>query len=210
MSHQTLAVLGTSSTSEKLTAMGAVMAALILLGIHSFQLATFHLVLWDFLLLPLAWVLADLLSGIVHWTADTWGSEDTPVIGPRFIRPFRVHHVNADDIVSRSFLHLNGDVALGVLPILTAAFFVSGAGRVFLVALALCILPTNQIHQWAHQPVAPRFARGLQHLGLILRPDQHRLHHTDPNRSHFCIAAGWCNGFLERILPRVEQWIRRS
>jgi hypothetical protein len=209
MSDKALPLLGTSSASEKSTAIGAVIASLTLLVIHGFQLATFDLALWHLLVLPLAWVLADLLSGIVHWTADTWGSEDTPVIGPRFIRPFRVHHVNADDIVSRPFFHLNGDVALGVLPILAAAFFVSGAWRVFLVALALCILPTNQIHQWAHQPVAPRFARALQRLGLILGPGQHRLHHTNPNRSHFCITAGWCNGLLERILTRVEERIRR-
>jgi hypothetical protein len=196
--------------SENLTKIAAVFAAVALLLIHSVQLAASHLGLWHVLLLPLSWVLADLLSGIVHWTADTWGSEETPIIGPRFIRPFRLHHVNADDIVSRRFFCLNGDVALGVLPILAAAFFVSGVWRVFLVTLALCILPTNQIHQWAHRPVVPRFARALQRLGLFLRPDEHRLHHTKSNHSHFCITAGWCNEFLERILPPLEERIRRS
>ncbi len=201
-------ILGTSSAHEKIMTIGATAVSLTLLIVH---LAVLDLAVWHLLLLPLAWVSADLLSGIVHWTADTWGSEDTPVIGPRFIRPFRVHHINANDIVSRSFFHLNGDVALGVLPILAGAFLLSGAWRVFIVALAFCILPTNQIHQWAHQDGAPRFVRGLQRVGLILGPDQHRLHHTHPYRSHFCITTGWCNGFLERtkILARVEERIRR-
>jgi plasmanylethanolamine desaturase len=197
-------------TFEILTRIGAVIASLTLLIIHGVQLATSDLPLWYVLVLPLSWVLADLLSGIVHWTADTWGSEDTPIIGPRFIRPFRLHHVDAEDIVSRPFFRLNGDVALGVLPILGAAFFAPGVWRFFLVTLALCILPTNQIHQWAHQPVAPPFARALQRLGLFLRPDEHRLHHTHPNHSHFCITTGWCNGLLQRIVTPLEERIRRS
>ena len=32
-------------------------------------------------------IAADLVSGIVHWTADTWGSEMMPVVGRRFLRP---------------------------------------------------------------------------------------------------------------------------
>ncbi len=207
MSDAALPSLGTSSMAEKSTTIGALMASLTLLVIH---VVTIDLALWHVLLLPIAWVIADLLSGIVHWTADTWGSEDTPVIGLRFIRPFRVHHLNAEDIVSRRFFHLNGDVALGVLPILAGALLVPGAWRVFLVALALCLLPTNQIHQWAHQPSPPRLVRVLQRIGLILDPDEHRLHHTDPHRTHFCITTGSCNGFLEwtRILTRVEARIR--
>ena len=210
MSDGVLRVLGSSSVAETTTAIAAVVAALALLIVHGIHLATFHFALWNLLLFPLVWVLADLLSGVVHWTADTWGSETTVVIGPRFIRPFRVHHINAQDIVARPFLHLNGDVALGVLPMLVAAFFVSDAWRFFLVLLALSILPTNQIHQWAHQPVAPPVARVLQRLGLILRPEEHLLHHTAPNRSHFCITTGWCNGFLGRFLTGVEERVARN
>ena len=210
MSDAGLTVLGSSSVAETLAAIAAVLASLTLLIVHGARLATFRPTPWSLLVLPVVWVLADLLSGIVHWSADTFGSETTAVIGTRFIRPFRVHHINAQDIVSRPFLDLNGDVALGVLPILVAAFFVPDAWRFFLVALSLAILPTNQIHQWAHQPSVPPVARVLQRLGLILRPEEHLLHHTPPSRSHFCITTGWCNSFLGRFLAAVEKRIRST
>ena len=81
-----------------------------------------------------AGVVADLTSGVVHWIADTWGHESWPVLGPRLLRPFRVHHVNPDDMLGRGFLDLNGDVALLTLPLLATAWadadrVARGAGR---------------------------------------------------------------------------------
>ena len=68
-----------------------------------------------------AGVVADLGSGLVHWTADTWGSDQMPVIGRRFLRPFRVHHVDPDDFLRRGFVDCNGDVAMLTLPVLIGA-----------------------------------------------------------------------------------------
>lgn len=46
---------------------------------------------------------ADFGSGMIHWTADTWGRDDLPLIGQRFLVPFRVHHVYPDDFHRRSY-----------------------------------------------------------------------------------------------------------
>src|ERR671916_3035613 len=42
----------------------------------------------------LAYLAADLASGFVHFLADNFGSETTPILGPNFIGPFRDHHVD--------------------------------------------------------------------------------------------------------------------
>ncbi len=56
---------------------------------------------------------ADFASGLVHWAADTWGRADLPVIGPRFLVPFRVHHMNPDDFIRRRFLDRHYSITTG-------------------------------------------------------------------------------------------------
>jgi plasmanylethanolamine desaturase len=158
---------------------------------------------------------ADLVSGLVHWAADTWGHESLVFFGPRFLRPFRVHHVNPDDILERDFVDLNGDVALLACPVLLGAALtslsdeLSSAASVFLAAFATFSLPTNLVHRWAHQAQPPRLAAWLQRHGLILSRAVHLGHHTAPHTSHYCIATGWCNAALESLgfFPALERAI---
>ena len=148
-------------------------------------------------------IVADFLSGVVHWAADTWGRADMPMIGKRVLFPFRVHHVNPDDILRRSFLDANGDVAAVTVPALIGLLFVpvdNAAGQIVSVAgIGCCAIGmlTNQIHQWAHRPSPPGSVRLLQALGLVLRPDDHARHHANPYDRHYCITTGWCNRLLE-------------
>lgn len=79
--------------------------------------------LWPLPLICVAGMIAaDLVSGLVHWIADSWGEIDMPIFGRRFLHPFRVHHANPDDFLSRSFVNTNGDVAMLVSPVLVIAF----------------------------------------------------------------------------------------
>jgi plasmanylethanolamine desaturase len=108
---------------------------------------------WSPFVIVVAALVADLVSGLVHWTADTWFSETMPVLGRRFLRPFRVHHLNPDDFLRRDFVDCNGDVAMLNIPILMAALAMpestlGGAAKLALVTFALVSLPTNQVHQW--------------------------------------------------------------
>ena len=172
-----------------------------------------------------AGVAADLMSGVVHWAADTWGHESWPVIGPRVLRPFRVHHLNPHDMLARGFLDLNGDVALITLPLLAMAWLMptgSRAGLVaatFFAAWAVWALPTNQVHQWAHMSRPPRLVRWLQRARVILPPAAHRVHHASPYATHYCIVTGWNNAWtaraglflrLERVVTRLTGLVPRA
>lgn len=154
-----------------------------------------------------AWLIVDLLSGLVHWALDRFGSVRTPILGARLIRPFREHHADPAAITRHDFAETNGTSCLAALPLLVvaAAMPAEGEGRFLLHALlvlvALGILACNQCHRWAHMPARrrPRAVRLAQRLGLILRPGEHRRHHRHPFDSHYCTAAGWLNAPLQAV-----------
>ena len=158
---------------------------------------------------------ADFVSGMVHWIADTWGSETMPVLGRRFLRPFRVHHINPHDFLRRDPIDCNGDVAMLTIPILIGAWLIplttelGRAASVALVAFAGAALPTNQVHQWAHMPAPPSWVQWLQGRGVILSRAQHDRHHAAPYAVNYCIATGWCNRWLTRtgFFPALERII---
>lgn len=167
-----------------------------------------------------AWIVTDFLSGLGHWTFDTWGRLDTPYVGRWFIRPFREHHVDPKAMTRHDFVETNGASCLAAIPVLAAAGLValddaaSIAVQASLLFTALGALVSNQCHKWAHTSPARlgSGARLLQRLGLVLSPEQHRLHHGRSHDSHYCTASGWLNaplhaiGFfrgLERVIATV-------
>lgn len=201
----------------RLLLIASLLAAPCLIALHAVRFARVpeFFVWWLPLVLAAAAVAADFLSGIVHWLADTWGSEDIPVLGRRFLRPFRVHHVNPDDFLERDFINCNGDVALLTLPVLASSLLLpldDGLSRwtaLFLVALCAGILPTNQVHQWAHSLAPPRWVRPLQRAGILLDYEQHQRHHAPPYAMNYCITTGWCNRTLTAIgfFPALERLV---
>ena len=165
----------------------------------------------------LAWPCADFMSGLVHWLADTWGSEELPIVGPRFLRPFRVHHVTPTSFVECGFMDTNGDTALIGIPFLLSIYLCpldvmwGYWSASFMLAFCVFALPTNQIHQWAHMPNPPILVRFFQRMGLILAASNHQHHHSGAHMGNYCITSGCCNPLLERIsfFRKLEQIILR-
>jgi ubiquitin-conjugating enzyme E2 variant len=198
---------------------GCLLTSASLVVLHVIRLASApDLFLWSLPVLAVAAVfLADFVGGFVHWVADTWGSDTTLFVGRRFVRPFRVHHVNPDDLLRRDFIECNGDVAMLSIPVLLAAWWIpvtEEAGRqalAFLVAFNAAAVPTNQVHQWAHAADPPAAARWLQRMGLILSPENHARHHGAPFTDNYCITTGWCNGPLARtrLFQAFERLVTR-
>jgi ubiquitin-conjugating enzyme E2 variant len=164
-----------------------------------------------------AWLAVDLLSGLVHWAFDTWGSVHTPVLGARYIRPFREHHWDPQAMTRHDFVETNGSSCVAALPLLVGAALLPGDGRGWALAqavlafIALGVLITNQCHKWAHLPPerTAHPVRLAQRMRLILRPEDHLRHHVRPFDSHYCTAAGWLNGPLQAIgfFRALECWI---
>jgi len=181
-------------------------AAFVLLAAFAVKIESGPGLTWQSLLaIPAGIACADFVSGMVHWSADTWGSESMPVLGKRLLHPFRVHHVNPGDFLKRRFVDTNGDVAFLMILVLGAAWSMPMESpsqtfwAVFVLSLTAVGLMTNQIHQWAHMRRAPWLVRMLQRTGVILSYRAHRLHHQRPHTANYCIATGWCNAPLQAV-----------
>src|SRR5215207_5538827 len=128
----------------------------------------------EWLIVPgalLGLVFGDFVSGLVHWAADTYGEESTPVIGRSLVKPFRVHHVRPLEICEHGVVETVGNTCILAAPPLTLSVVVmtsdeTSAAAAFAVFTAVVTVgvtaATNQFHKWAHQEKPPRPVRFLQ------------------------------------------------
>jgi plasmanylethanolamine desaturase len=173
------------------------------------QRASFAVVLVVAAIAVLAYALADLLSGLVHFLFDTAGSPDTPFIGQKFIRPFREHHDDPTAMTHGDFVAVNADNFFVCLPVVLPAFFLVEVEdhpyvALFVLALMVPVLVTNQIHKWTHVPIAPPCVRWLQRHKLILSNDHHDVHHAEPRNRNYCITWGAMDRVLNALLRRAQ------
>ena len=170
------------------------------------------------LLVPIAFaglLGADLASGLVHWLADTYWRATTPFWGPKFVAPFREHHVDQLAITRHDFIEANCDNCLVSLLVLIPAWLflpiaTSLWATVFgtwVLMLASGVLLTSIAHGWAHLETPPPVAKKLQRWGLVIAPEMHALHHSSPHKTHYCITTGWLNPLLDhtRFFRHLER-----
>ncbi len=162
--------------------------------------------------IPLAWALADLTTGLAHWALDTYGTPQTPVVGP-FIHEFRHHHEAPRAICDSDAIETCSSAALAGWPLLVLAhlgvarhWLSPAAGTLLLVYLAGGVL-TNYFHLLAHAEAPPDWAKWMQRRGIILSPAEHDRHHRGDHRLAYCITVGWLNCPLERLrfFERLER-----
>ena len=153
------------------------------------------------------YIKADLIAGIVHWLADRYGTEATPIFGANFIKPFREHHLDPKAIARHDFVETNGTNCIVSAPCMAVAFLLLPESpslvATFLLggtlAFCLAIFATNQIHKWAHMERPPQFVEQLRKFWLVLTPEDHDIHHSAPFDRNYCITSGWWNPVLERV-----------
>ena len=165
------------------------------------------LVLEAILILVLAIATADFVSGLIHWFADNYGSEEWPVIGPGLIEPFRNHHDNPNSMIGQEFWKTNFSTMAVAVLMLPFAFLMSGFAAKWWVASCVIGAFTNQFHKMAHETVNPWWWKALESSKLVLSRQRHSRHHRPPRRQAYCITSGWMNPVLERIyFFEVLEW----
>lgn len=155
-----------------------------------------------------SYLVADFISGFVHWLADRYGSPGTPVLGPSFITPFRNHHIDKKGITRHGFFEANGNNSIVTIPFLAFVLcyipvdsgdFIDIGLFSFGLFLSVWVFATNQFHKWAHSEEVPLYVSILQKMGIILSRAEHERHHVYPHVSNYCITSGLLNRPLDLI-----------
>jgi hypothetical protein len=171
------------------------------------------------LAIPLVLLSSDFVTGLLHWIADTYGSEETPVLGPSVVKPFRLHHLYPRDICTHNLVTTLGNSCIIAVPALSLSLYLIWRmpesrwlplAVVCLAILAGATVATNLFHKWAHQENPSTIVRWLQRTRVVLEPSHHDLHHAEPFNQHYCITNGWLNPVLNRIgfFRKVEAALR--
>ena len=151
-------------------------------------------------------LLADFVSGILHWLEDRYGGPKWPIVGG-VIRSTIRHHKRPRRMLSVPFLTRNGltfSIALGFL----AVFALMGWINAFTLTAVAIGAFANEFHAWAH--ASPRengpVISWLQARSLIISHGAHAKHHRGKKNTHYCAVNDWMNGPLEhvRFWRRIE------
>ena len=147
-------------------------------------------------------LLADFVTGFVHWLEDSFWTPDTPILGKWIVKPNLAHHKNGQDFLKKSWLESSWDLLIvGTLLILTSYFLKCLTWEVWL--FSIIIINANQIHKWAHitrYQNKPKIVGFLQKIYVLQRTNHHGQHHRKPNNSHYCIVTNLLNPILDKIL----------
>lgn len=171
----------------------------------------------SFVALGAAYVLADLGSGILHWSVDNYGNGRTPIMGG-IIAAFQGHHSAPWTITEREFANNVyklcipfGPVTTGILALV---FRNHPAMTLFFTSFCLLEILSQEFHKWSHMTKSqvPGWVNTLQNVGLTIGRKPHAQHHLAPYEGNYCIISGICNpwldqtGFFRRLEHVIYQW----
>lgn len=147
------------------------------------------------------WLLADFLSGVLHWAEDRFGPgrEHWPLIGSQVFAPNLLHYVAPLAFTRAGFVTRNWTTWVVVAPLALALLWLFGS-QVWIWSAAAGGAIANEVHAWAHKRThAPGWAVWLQRTGLIQSPAHHAGHHVPPHQTRYCTLTDWLNPLLDRI-----------
>lgn len=144
-------------------------------------------------------LLADLVSGLVHWIEDVYFKPGMPIVHEIAVAN-DLHHHRPREFLNNSWWQSSRDLVLAALLIVLAATLM-GACNWMVVLFAILVANANQMHKWSHQNRREnnRLILFLQKIKVLQTPRHHALHHSGEKNSHYCVITNILNPVLERI-----------
>jgi len=147
-------------------------------------------------------LIADFITGLMHWAEDTWLRPGKSALLDRFIVNDNIDHHRYPGKIRAGAYWATNRVCI-VLALVTGALLAIVHVHMWEPYFVLALLSqSNQIHLWAHSSRPPLPVKMLQRAGLLQSTAHHAEHHKRPYASRFCTMTA----FLNPVLDRIQFW----
>jgi len=161
-----------------------------------------------------SWTLADLGSGILHWSVDNYCNGRTPIMGG-IIAAFQGHHSAPWTICERGFENnvFKLCIPFGVQTVIALKFLfgLDAYSTYFWTIFCFMEILSQEFHKMSHTPKsqAGSIWNTLQNNGFTIDRKSHAQHHIAPFDGNYCIVSGICNKILDEsgVFRRMEHII---
>lgn len=152
----------------------------------------------------LLWMLADLITGVVHWWEDAYGNPNWPIVGKYVIQPNLEHHKKPRALLSGSYWNRINTTVFAVV-ILIGIFWICGWHSWQMIVCLLFCTQSNEIHAISHRTDKEngKLIVFLQRMCILQRRKTHGWHHKAPYDTNFCVMTE----FLNPLLNKIRFWI---
>lgn len=155
----------------------------------------------------IAWLLADALTGFVHWFEDRYMSHFSLNFLNSIAEENDLHHQKPTAMtLSSGWVNMKSGAAIG-WPVAATLMLAGTPMIVWLVPFYAAF--GNLVHRWSHVPKSklPRWIRGMQEFGLFISHEHHDAHHRSMAKLipkelagyKFCPMTDWVNPVLDGI-----------
>lgn len=161
------------------------------------------------LLILFSWLLADFLSGVVHWWEDRAMKGASKFEFLNRVREDNERHHKAPGFMLRYSYWENVNTTM------PAAFAISAILMIMGVPTFICLAVFftgfgNLVHRWAHDPPARlnTLIKVMQFTGLFISKHHHDVHHyteqgtlisREGATERYCVMTNWLNPTLDKV-----------
>lgn len=156
--------------------------------------------IWIIIQIFLLWILADFITGLVHWWQDAYGNPNWPILGKYVVIPNLNHHKTPRSMLKDGYWDRVKTSVVTAIFLVTVFWFCGWHSW----RMVLCLVFTtqgNHIHAMSHRTNKENglFVMFLQKIGIFQGRKMHGWHHRAPYDTNFFILTNYLNPMFNKI-----------
>lgn len=155
-----------------------------------------------------AWLLADLLTALVHWGEERYLDSKSSISFFRKLVEHNERHHKRPQLFTTESLWFNIKTSAYVAWPLCVLLYIQGAPMIYWLTMFFAAF-ANAVHRYSHLAAyqIPKLVSALQRIGLFASGAHHSGHHynaeglilRENTTTRFCIMTSWANPILDYL-----------